>query len=94
MSKFKVGDVVYRQGDITPHIIRECRYYLTDGSDEPEERLSKETNVLTIKRATEKHIKLVKERMRRALEEHVDELRRNEAFLAVLKSNQTTNNET
>lgn len=88
MSKFKVGDVVYRQCDNNPHIISGYRYDFTDGSDESEERLSKETNALTIKHVTEKHIKLVKERMRRALEEHVAELRRNEAFLAVLKSNQ------
>lgn len=81
-----MGDVVYRQCDNAPHIIREHRYFLADGSDESEERLTKETNVLTIKHVTEKHIKLVKERMRRALEEHVAELRRNEAFLAVLKS--------
>lgn len=83
-----MGDVVYLQGDRVPHIIRECRYLLTNGSYESEEQLYKETNALTIKHVTEKHIKLVKERMNFDLRAHVDELRRNEAFLAVLKSNQ------
>ena len=86
MSKFQVGDVVYRQCDDAPHIISGYRYDLANGSDESEERLSKETNALTIKRVTEKYIKLVEERMRKSLEYHVAELRRNEAFLAVLKS--------
>lgn len=85
MSKFKVGDVVYRQCDNAPHIIRGYLYILSNGSDESEERLSKETDALTIKRVTEKQIKRVKEDMSRALEAHVAGLRRNEAFLAVLK---------
>ena len=83
-----MGDVVYRQCDDAPHIISGYRYDLANGSDEPEESLSKEYNALTIKHVTEKYIKLVKERMRKSLEYHVAELRRNEAFLAVLKSNQ------